>query len=151
MMRKLRYTLSLSGNDQRLLFQAWLLLLVVDLGLRIAPFRFIQKLLTVTSKSTSLENISEEDTFQNVERIVDVAGNNHLYPMTCLRRALVLQRLLALRGIETELRFGVHKGGNKLSAHAWLEYQGQSVSERRESYQEFIPISTQEVHQRVNH
>jgi len=40
--------------------------------------------------------------------------------VTCLGRALALQRLLAQRGHASELRVGVAKAGQDFSAHAWL-------------------------------
>jgi hypothetical protein len=49
--------------------------------------------------------------------------------MTCLRRSLVLQKMLSKRGIATELKIGVRKEAGQLSAHAWVEYQGKSLGE----------------------
>jgi hypothetical protein len=40
--------------------------------------------------------------------------------MTCLRRSLALQKMLAQRGIVAELKIGVHKELDMLSAHAWV-------------------------------
>lgn len=50
---------------------------------------------------------------------------------TCWKRALVLQRYLALREIDSEVVFGVRKeGGAKLAGHAWLEANGQPLFEK---------------------
>ena len=57
--------------------------------------------------------------------------------MTCLRRALTLQRLLAKRGISTELKIGARKDNGQLNAHAWLEYQGQIIGEPEEITERF--------------
>jgi Transglutaminase-like superfamily len=43
---------------------------------------------------------------------------------TCLCRALALQRLLAKNGHGSELRIGVEKNSDRLSAHAWLVHNG---------------------------
>ena len=47
--------------------------------------------------------------------------------MTCLRRSLTLQWLLARGGLDTTLQFGVRRENGSLQAHAWLEYQGQVI------------------------
>jgi hypothetical protein len=43
---------------------------------------------------------------------------------TCLRRALVLQRLLAARGHAVSLNVGVRRQHGALEAHAWIEHRG---------------------------
>jgi hypothetical protein len=50
---------------------------------------------------------------------------------TCWKRAAVLHRQLALRGLETRVVFGVRRGGGgPLAGHAWLEAGGVAVFER---------------------
>jgi hypothetical protein len=49
---------------------------------------------------------------------------------TCWKRAPVLQRFLALEGIETRVVFGVRRdGAGELRGHAWLEAGGQPLLE----------------------
>lgn len=49
---------------------------------------------------------------------------------TCWKRAPVLYRFLALRGIETRIVFGVRRDGeDALSGHAWLEARGEPILE----------------------
>ena len=49
---------------------------------------------------------------------------------TCWKRAPVLHRFLALRGVETRILFGVRKEGDGLLAgHAWLEAGGRPLLE----------------------
>jgi hypothetical protein len=57
--------------------------------------------------------------------------------MTCLRRALTLQKLLAQRHVATELKIGVQKENGQFSAHAWLEYQGQPLGEPEKITEKF--------------
>ena len=140
MIRKLRFTLSLSGNERRLLFQAWFLLLAVDLGLRVARFPSIQRFTSRVSKPDTASDIPVETTIQNTVRMVEFAGRHHLYPMTCLRRALALQWVLARRGIETKLRFGVRREEG-LEAHAWLEYRDQPIGQADGASQHFTPLT----------
>jgi hypothetical protein len=48
---------------------------------------------------------------------------------TCLTRSLVLQWVLARRGIGTDLKVGVRNEGEGLQAHAWLECGGVPVND----------------------
>ena len=47
----------------------------------------------------------------------------------CLTRSLVLQRILAGRGIATTLWVGVRNEGQGLQAHAWVECGGVPVND----------------------
>jgi len=50
---------------------------------------------------------------------------------SCWKRAMVLQRFLALNGVESRVHFGVRRtaeGG--VDGHAWLEHQGRRLLER---------------------
>jgi hypothetical protein len=50
------------------------------------------------------------------------------YPnATCLKKSLILLRLLRKRGIPAELRLGVRKVDNEFSAHAWIESDGRTL------------------------
>lgn len=47
---------------------------------------------------------------------------------TCLTQAIAARRLLAARGIASQVRVGVARGGDgRLLAHAWLEHDGATV------------------------
>jgi hypothetical protein len=72
--------------------------------------------------------------------LVAAAAQHHLYPMTCLRQALVLQWLLARQAIPTELRIGVRRDGGRLMAHAWLELAGAPLGFAGEAGKGFEPL-----------
>jgi len=137
MRRKLRTGLGFSIRDWKLLFQAWLLLLEVDLALRLRPFPRVRAWATAGAPGPA-GDVAE---MQRVERMVSCAARHHLYPMRCLRRALVLQRLLWRRGIATELRLGVAREGKELIAHAWLERDGLPVGEPGNVAEHFTPLA----------
>ena len=49
------------------------------------------------------------------------------YPAaTCLKKSLILFRLLRKRGIPAELRLGVRKVDDEFSSHAWIECAGRT-------------------------
>lgn len=142
--RKLRAFLSLSNQDRWLLLQAWWLLLGVDLGLRLLPFRRLQSLLANHAPTAATAQwAGAAALIGRLHWLVRLAGRNHLYPMTCLRRALALQRLLALHGVPAELRFGVQKENGGLTAHAWLEYQGLPIGEPEVLTGRYAPLAYQ--------
>ena len=137
MLRKLRSASRLSLADWFLFIQAWVWLLLFDLGLRTRPFPDLQ---AIAARLASRPKPSPEQTKNLLHMLriaVDRGRYNHLYPMTCLRRALTLQRLLAERGVSTELKIGARKDNGQLKAHAWLEYQGQIIGEPEEIIERF--------------
>ena len=147
MKHKLVKALSLSRGEWWLLTRAWILLLLVDVGLRsrMMSFRRLQKILA--PKSRTLDKSQPEDSWGAIRRLrrwVDTAARYHLYPMTCLRRSLVLQRLLGQQGIAADLQIGVRKEEEKLNAHAWLAYHGQPLGEPGNITEHYIPLVTPE-------
>lgn len=133
----------MSLSDWWLLFRAWGLLLLVDLGLRLVPFRRVQQLLRLEQQRETLCQTGEAwDKIQRTQWLVRVAAEHHLYPMRCLRQALVLRWFLARQGISTDLRFGVQRNAGLLRAHAWLEYGGQPISQRPDLAEQFAALTT---------
>ena len=65
-------------------------------------------------------------------RLLDLllAADLWVFTPTCWKRAPVLHRFLALRGIQTRVVFGVRKeDGRTLDGHAWLEAEGKPLLE----------------------
>lgn len=142
MRHKLRTALSFSLHDWWTLLQAWLLLLTVDLGLRVYPFRKLQRMLSRVQKETrSVDSAEAVPIIRRTGQMVDVAARYHLYDMTCLRRSLALQWLLCRRGIPAQLRFGARLEGGALSAHAWLEYDGCPIGEPERLSESYAPLA----------
>ena len=53
-----------------------------------------------------------------------------MFQRCCWKRALVLHRFLALRGIESRVMFGVRKDADgTMRGHAWLEHEGRPLLE----------------------
>lgn len=120
----------LSLSDWSYFLQAWFWLLFFDLALRVCPFSVVQAYAARPASRLAPATAQAERLIYVLRLAVDRARRRHLYPMTCLRRALTLQKLLAHRGIVVELKIGVRKDeANALSAHAWLEYQGNPLGE----------------------
>jgi hypothetical protein len=126
-----------------LLAQTWFLLLGIDLGLRLLSYQRLQACLTRCQPQPSTPTQTDWQIIRRLAQIVDRLAAHHLYPMTCLRRALALQWLLTRRGHLTDLRLGVRKIQEKLEAHAWLEYYGQPIGEPGAISDQFALLSKQ--------
>ena len=159
MLHKLRTALSLPPQEWLLFWRAWWLLLAVDLGLRLLPFRRLQSWLGTAAAASpgtgppaaarsaaaaSHPPAETERLIRQTQAAVERAIRNHLYPMTCLRRALALQRLLARQGIAAALRFGVQRQADGITAHAWLEYNGQPLGETQAVERRYAALAFQE-------
>lgn len=128
--RKFKAASKLSPADWGLLMRAWFWLLIFDLGLRALPFTRMQQMATGALQERPGGKASQpEFIISRNWRFVDIASRHHIYKMSCLRRSLVLQRLLYRQGLQADLRFGVNKAGGELQAHAWLEFQGRPIGE----------------------
>ncbi len=119
---------AITFSDAKVLIQAWFLLGLVDLGLRCLPFGVLRKGLDWRLMGPPSPNPDfDPRSIERLRRWVDAAANRHWTEMTCLRRALVLRRLLAGRGVASDLRLGVRREGESLTAHAWLDCGGRIV------------------------
>lgn len=52
---------------------------------------------------------------------VERSSSFRIYRVPCLARALLLERLLAARGLPARLCIGARRDGSALRAHAWVE------------------------------
>lgn len=116
------------------------MLLLFDIGLRICPFPTLQSFAHKLSRNTTWSAERSQHQISLVLAAVNRARYNHLYPMTCLRRSLALQRMLAKEGIATDLKIGVRKDGRQISAHAWLEYEGKTLGEAEKIIGNFVTL-----------
>jgi hypothetical protein len=144
MRHKLRTAISLSRREWKWFFQAWFVLLFVDLGLRLLSFPRLQSWLKVRGDCSPKSPGETGSMITLAQAAVDRAIRNHLYPMTCLRRALTLQYMLARQGITVALRFGVQRQTEGITAHAWLEYNDQPIGESREIEKRYAQLAFQE-------
>ncbi len=139
---KLQTARTFSWNEWKILARVWLLLLAIDWALRFLPFRRVKSLVKLRQANTDLAHANDiSDTIRRSQKLVDIAARNHLYPMRCLRRALVLQWMLGQQGIDTELKFGVQKDSGGLNAHVWLEHKGQPIGEPQSIAARFAPLA----------
>lgn len=126
-------------TDYGQLLHCWLLLLLADVALRLLPFSRVERwsdcrLRAIQDPTKAAAQVAR------LHRFVGIAARKHLYPMTCLRRSLVLRWLLGRQGVPVELKLGVRREASGLEAHAWIEYEGQPVGEA-ESLDRYASLS----------
>jgi hypothetical protein len=138
MKHKLAALRSLSAKDLRLLGQAWLVLLLADLFLRVLPLPRVQQILAGMLRPGP--RAAGACPSPRTARLVDVAARHHILPVRCLQRSLALQALLSRQGLDTELKIGVRKLHGSLHAHAWLEWSGVPVAENGDVTHRFSPL-----------
>lgn len=124
MMSQFKAWIRLPSSDRAGFLRAWFLLLVAEIGLRVSSLRQSQRWLRRLAASPRRSPPIEVKT---VVWWVEAAARHHLMPMTCLRRSLVLEALLAGLGFAPRLRLGVRRESETLLAHAWVELDGVSV------------------------
>lgn len=117
----------LSGQERRLLVQAWLLLLAADLALRTLPFTTILDYSRRQQVSQRPDSVHVLLPATRVAWLVEKAGQYCPAGTSCLKEALVLSRLLARDGVSTQLRIGVGRQAEAFAAHAWLEQDGRVI------------------------
>jgi hypothetical protein len=128
------------GRGQRwAIVRATLLLIAVRIALLLIPFTAVLKF----AARPPVRGVARSRRLQLDQMVwaVDAAGNR-LFPRNpCLVQALVVQRLFVRAGQPAELRIGVRKdGASKLSAHAWVESDGDVVIGSRGLSDEYVPF-----------
>ena len=53
-------------------------------------------------------------------------------------RSLTLWTMLRRRGIPVDLRVGFRKRAGKIEGHAWVEYQGRPINEKKDEALTFV-------------
>jgi hypothetical protein len=99
------------------------LLILAEASLRIWSLRTILQALDERSRRAQAASsvASESGALVHFARLVELADRHGLFRPSCLRRALVVTWVLSGRGIASNLKIGVTKDQQGLSAHAWVE------------------------------
>lgn len=125
----------LGPADRRDAAVAACLLPVVWGALRIPRVRLLQSLPS-TAAAQSLDHHQLEQT-RALAKLVNSVAASLLGPNQCLTRSLVLQWMLRRRGVASQLRIGVKRHHQQLSAHAWVECRGVPVNDKSDVADEY--------------
>ena len=75
-----------------------------------------------------------------VARLVQLAADRGPVRANCLERSLVLWALLRRRGIDSDLRIGARKHGERLEGHAWVEWDGVVLNDADDAQERFVVV-----------
>ena len=139
-MNRIRRFWGLSGQKQRLLIYACLLLNGIRLALWLFSFNFVRRRLGDLSTVWTRHPVGQPVSVALVAGAVAIAGRYTPGTARCLVRALTTQALLDHYGYPHQLHIGVMKNDLSVEAHAWIEYQGRVVVGGLDNLQEFKPL-----------
>ncbi len=131
---RLQRVFRLPPRERVILAQAWGLFLLVDLALRILPFKRI--LAFCQPFPPGRRNGSTAERSPSVSRVVwlvEIAGRYAPGRAACLKKALVLSWIFRRIDVATTLQIGVSRQEGRLKAHAWVDYDGQTIFGHEES------------------
>ncbi len=143
MWEPLRRFNALEPHARGLFLRALASLAFISLSLRLRGFRAtqlsLQKRLPIAG-STGSVHLDSGDAAPLVAltaRMVRAAAYRGVGPATCLDKALTLWWLLSRQGIESKVRIGARKNGEKFEAHAWVECGGKVLNEPQEEHKHY--------------
>ena len=139
----------LSPLERRLLVQAWMVLLIIYFALRVMPFNTI--LAACQRASFAQQSVPERTMSVSALRLawlMDVASRYSVVTATCLNQALALSWLLSRHDMSATLRIGVSRSMGHLTAHAWIEQNGQIILgvAQAETHTPLFPVQPFEGH-----
>lgn len=115
-------------SESIFIIQAWFLLVFMDFRLRFFPVSRNTRLLQagkidspIKKRHVMMYDIDPTIVINQFSSMIQRAGRYHFFFNTsCLRRSLVLRKLLHQAGIEAKLMYGLSLN-TKGTGHAWLE------------------------------
>ena len=131
MKQYLRRLLALPPREWAPLFHNAFLLTAIAVGLRLFGYKRVYRRLAASANlpgGVLLPEEAEQRVSVTARRVRSAAAP--LPYATCLSRSLALWWLLRRQGVNGDLRVGVRKEEGKFEAHAWVEYQGEVLSDR---------------------
>ena len=93
--------------------------------------------------STGSRDLFSEQCVPTTCRMVNSAARYGLIRPTCLEESLTLWYFLREQGISTKLRIGVRKAGGKFEAHAWVEYEGETLNQSDEVHKHYAAFDSE--------
>ncbi len=139
---------TLSRSEMQLLTRALVLLPLTALWVKFLGFKSLYSTMARLSCKYNLQLISMDASgvcrsqADITVRMVGIASRYGFYRPNCLQRSLVLWWLLRIQGLESDLRIGVRKQAGRFEAHAWVEYAGEVLNDRRDIHQHFAAFSS---------
>ncbi len=140
-MDKCAKLLDLSWGERWVLVRALVFLPITCLTLRLFGLRRVQS--TLARRAPINLNRSESDTFDTLAqarataRVVIAAARYGPYRAKCLPTSLTIWSFLRQQGVDSQVRIGVRRTGERVDAHAWVEYAGTVLSDAEDVHARF--------------
>jgi hypothetical protein len=140
---------ALDPNARRLFRSAALLLPMIRASLRFRGYKKTQQWLQSrlaqqrAAFAGPASPVSQPDQSLSITcRMVHSAAHYGPIRPTCLEESLALWYFLNDQGILSQLRIGVRKTDGKFEAHAWVEYQGQTLNQSDEVHKHYAAFDS---------
>jgi len=133
-----------SADERWLLLRSAVLLTCARLGLRLFPYRSMEKCLGYLKRAGGPPPAESPFTPDRIAWAVQAAGRHLPGKVTCLPIALVTHTLLGREGYASRVEIGVAKdGAANLHAHAWVECEGKVFLAEEEEQSHFVRLRAQ--------
>jgi len=101
------------------------------IALRLVGFKRWWRFLNATIGSRKLAYPGlDTEVAEYCASVVDMVARNAPWGLvTCLPRSLTLWWLLRRNGLACELKIGVQRDGERMRAHAWVDYYGTAIGD----------------------
>ena len=96
--------------------------------------------LAVSARIEPVSGVEAQLTAQRTAALVAAVARYVLPRPNCLHRSLVLNSVLSAQGIAAEIRYGVRRHDGKFQAHAWVELDGEPLTEPGDLHREYQPL-----------
>ena len=118
----------LNRSGKKLFLQAYLLMILIRLGLLLLPFRRLQNLILKVKRFESIAAVDPQPSLGAIAQSVHRSARYSPGEVMCLAKALTTAVMMSIYGFPYKIKIGVAKGeSNKLEAHAWIESEGKVV------------------------
>ena len=121
-MKTLKHLFKLSRQDLAIVTEAVIVAIPVEIALRCVRLDTLVARLGRVSRTERPQG--DELDVERAARLVEAVAAYYPLRATCLKKSLVLFRILRKRGIPAELQLGVRKVHDDFTSHAWLECRG---------------------------
>ena len=128
----------MSPRDLRATLSALVLLPALWIALRILGLRRLAG--WIERRPLAQSEIDRPTAIDEAVRAVARASRRGAGRGTCLSQSLALVHLLRRRGIQSALRLGVRKSGERMEAHAWVEADGVVLNDSADVAARFVPL-----------
>ena len=128
-LRRARVFAALSAAERAQVVEAGGLMIGLGLRLRVSGFRAAQAWGRARAGRLAKTPADSRLACRQVVHAVDRAARALPGNPNCLVRSLTVWTMLAARGIESQLQFGVRRAGGQTEAHAWVEVDGRVIND----------------------